>query len=232
MTKATRLAALALGATVLVWTGVAAGQEGHMNMKGMAQKPGEQKPGTAATHTHEKCTLHGGQVSMTKFHHFETVFAPDGIRVYIYTEQQSPMVADGVKGNVTMTFKDGKKKGVPLDVEAPAEGEKTVYFCPMHSDVVQMEPGVCPKCGGMKLFTQDRLYAKVDLSKVEPGTLEAAFNITDLGDPEPQVRFFERNGKPAGTPEPPKPRGTSRSRPGKTAGQGEIADSATPKTGE
>jgi hypothetical protein len=192
----TRMAmVVVLGAAVLAWTGIAdAHEEGHEHGASGAQgSPHHEAMGVA--HTHERSMLHGGQVAMTKQHHFETVFAPDGIRVYIYTEAQAPMTVDTAKGSVALTFKDGKKMTVPMVLEAPAANEKTVYFCPMHPDVVQMEPGVCPKCGGMKLFTQDRLFAKVDLSKVERGTMEAAINITDLEGSEPKVAFFESYAK-------------------------------------
>ena len=91
---------------------------------------------------------------------------------------KAPALIEGEKGTVTMTFKDGKKKAVPLNIDTNAGGEKAVYFCPMHSEVVQMEPGICSLCGGMKLFTQDRLFAKVDLSKVEPGTSSAPVSST------------------------------------------------------
>jgi hypothetical protein len=41
---------------------------------------------------------------------------------------------------------DAHRHGTP----APAASEATVYTCPMHPEVVQSEPGTCPKCG-MKL---------------------------------------------------------------------------------
>lgn len=204
MKRTTRLMALVAGTVGLVWSGTALAQE-HKHDHGGAMAGNQQV--AAGTHTHEKSMLHGGQVSMTKQHHFETVFAPDGIRVYMYTDIQAPALIEGAKGTVTMTFKDGKKKAVPLSLDTPAAGEKAVYFCPMHSEVVKMEPGICNLCGGMKLFTQDRLFAKVDLSKVEPGTLTAIFNITGLEGSEPQVSFTEHNDKPAAPPAEAKPEG-------------------------
>ena len=63
------------------------------------------------------------------------------------------------------------------------EGQ-TEYVCPMHPEVVSPEPGTCPKCGGMKLFTQDRLAA------VTEGRVEKAdVKITGLAAPETEVSF-------------------------------------------
>ncbi len=205
MRRTTRLMVLMVGAASLVWAGLASAQEQHKH--GHEEAPAGSQQAATAPHTHGKCMLHGGQVSMTKQHHFETVFAPDGIRVYIYTDLQAPAMVEGAKGAVTLTFKDGKKKAVPLAIETPAADEKAVYFCPMHTDVVQMEPGECKLCGGMKLFTQDRLFAKVDLSKVEPGTLTAIFSISGLAGSEPQVMFTEHSGKPVAPPTEAKPEG-------------------------
>jgi hypothetical protein len=106
-------------------------------------------------------------------------------------------------GRVTLRFKDGSIQEIPLRAQTPAEGEQTVYFCPMHQSVVQMEPGVCKQCGGMKLFAQDYLYAKADLSKVETGTLKATVRIEGLNGPESEVTFTESfaGTAPDATPE-------------------------------
>jgi hypothetical protein len=191
MSRTTSIAAMFLGATVLAWAGGATAHEGEEGHEGHAS---EQANTSGVMHSHEQCRLHDGQVSMTKQHHFETVFAPDGIRVYVYTEGQTPMMVDAAKGSATLKFKDGRTLVVPFLTDVPKEGEKTVYFCPMHPTVVQMEPGVCKLCGTMKLFTQDRLYAKVDLSKVPPGTVEAVIQIAGLEGTEKQVKFTEAYG--------------------------------------
>ncbi|MDM7916429.1 MAG: heavy metal-binding domain-containing protein [Candidatus Eisenbacteria bacterium] len=153
-------------------------------------------------HSHEACELHGGQVTMTKDHHFETVFTPAGVQVYVYTAGQAPAMASKAAGTATIEFADGSKKEVPLAKEKPADAEPGVYFCPMHSDVVQMQPGECAKCGGMKLFKQDRLSAQIDLSKVEAGTAKATMHITGLKGDEPEVAFTETIGTLAAAPAP------------------------------
>jgi hypothetical protein len=165
-----------------------------------ANAPSEVKSG----HAHEASERHGGDVSMTKVHHFETVFAPDGIRIYLYTEEQAPELLDTAKGTATLMFKDGTSKEIPLSVGDPAPGEKTVYFCPMHSDVVQMEPGICTKCGKMELYVQNRLFGAYDLSKVAPGTMKAFIKVKGLGGDEPEVSFASAYKAPSEGSEPKK----------------------------
>ena len=149
---------------------------------------GEQMAG----HSHEKCERHGGEVTMTKGHHFEAVWVPEGLRIYIYGENQAPLDVEKAAGTVTFRFKDGTSKDVALVKETPVDGEvPTVYFCPMHPDVVQMQPGTCPKCGGMKLFTQDRLTAKVDLSHVAADSMKAVVKIAGLAGPLKTVTFTQ-----------------------------------------
>jgi hypothetical protein len=152
--------------------------------------------GEPSGHSHAKSELHGGHVTMTRNHHFETLFSPDGIRIFTYTADQAPQMTEKAKGRVTLTFKDGSTKVLPLVMQRPSDREKTAYFCPMHQDVVQMEPGVCPKCGGMKLYAQDYLFGKADLSGVEPGSLKASVAIEGLAKPETEVTFTETNAVP------------------------------------
>lgn len=149
------------------------------------------KPAANAAHSHERASRHGGSVAMTKEHHFETVFAADGVRIYLYSKDQAPLELAKAAGTVTLRFKDGTKQEVALAPEMPVKGEATVYFCPMHPEVVQMEPGKCEKCGGMKLYTQNRLFAKADLSGVAPGSLQVVAALSGLGGAEPQATFVE-----------------------------------------
>jgi hypothetical protein len=41
----------------------------------------------------------------------------------------------------------------------------------------------------MKLYEQDYLFGKVDLSNAEPGSLKAILHLTDLGGAEKEVTF-------------------------------------------
>ncbi len=191
MTYSARFLAITLGLGLAAGVPAVRAQSGGHGDDTHASMHGTGRGGETPGHSHEKCELHLGQVSMTKAHHFETVFAADGIRIYFYTGDQSPLLVEKAEGKATLRFKDGTSREIPLVLQKPKEGERTVYFCPMHEDVVQMEPGECLKCGGMRLFAQDYLYAKADLSKVEPGALEATIRIKGLSGGEPEALFTE-----------------------------------------
>jgi hypothetical protein len=160
-------------------------QMGHGKMK--EAHSGEEAPG----HSHDQCQYHGGLVSMTKQHHFETVFSPDGIRIYRYSGSQVPMQVQKAEGAVTLKFKDETKKEIPFTPVMPDENETTVYFCPGHPEATQMEPGICEACGTMKLMTQDYLFAEADLSNVKPGSMKAVVHIKGMTGSEPEVLFTE-----------------------------------------
>ncbi len=205
MSRSSRTLALIVLLAFGAWAGFALAS-------GSPAKDGEAHPGAGhaegAGHSHERCELHGGSVTMTEAHHFETLFAPDGIRIYMYSGTQSPMmITKAISGNVTFVRADGTSEEVPLVADAPKEGEQAVYFCPMHTNVVQTTPGVCPYCGGMTLYTQNRLYGKADLSNVESGSVKAIVHLNGLKGTEKEVTFTEKNTPPeleSGNPAPSK----------------------------
>ena len=188
MRSAHRILIPALGITMFFWTG-APGAETHDPSAAM----GEHSPqGGGKIHSHERCELHGGHVSMTQAHHFETVFAPDGIRVYMYAEDQTPLPMDKVSGTVTIKEKQGGSRELKLGANVVKKGEKAVYFCPMHDSPPQMAPGKCHTCG-MTLVLQGGLFGAADLSKAEPGTVKALVHLTGLEGKEKEVTFTETN---------------------------------------
>lgn len=73
-----------------------------------------------AGHSHEKAMIHGGDVTMTPHHHFETLFTGSQERLYVYDHDQNP-VNDPKDAMVTMTLmtKDGKSDPVKLTYHAP-----------------------------------------------------------------------------------------------------------------
>jgi hypothetical protein len=198
-----------LGVAMLFWTGVtkAAAQEHSQSMGANSSK--EEMGG----HSHERCELHGGNVAMTKAHHVETVFAPDGIRIYMYSDEQNPLPMDKVSGTVTMKDKAGTAREVKLVANVPKKGEQVVYYCTMYDSAPQMTPGKCPVCG-MNLVPQSGLFAAADLSKAAPGSVKAIVKLTGMDGDEKNVTFTETNitekeesktpaGKaPAGTQKP------------------------------
>lgn len=94
------------------------------------------------SHSHDKSEIHGGESTMTKAHHFETVWMHDHVMVYLYDIDQKPLAAKGVTGEVVFKFKDSKEQKAALTLmeagkkaeahhgenekhaEHPAEGEK------------------------------------------------------------------------------------------------------------
>lgn len=152
-----------------------------------AQQQGAQSGAAASADTIK--APHGGQLTVTKSHEFETLYAADGIRVYMYSSDLSPEMAAQGGGKLTLKLADGSIRELPLVAQKPKEGEKTLYFCPMHKDVVQTNPGVCTQCGGMKLYAQDHLYARTDLSGVAPETVQAFISIAGLKGSEPKATF-------------------------------------------
>ncbi len=193
MNKHLRILALAATVAAIGWVGSSVSRA-HEDAN---PKPG-QKVIAAKSDTskeadlHQKSAMHGGQVSMTKEHHFETVFLPNGVTVYAYSKQEAPAMIEEAKGSAKVSYRDGTSKTVALVAGVPAEKEPAVYFCPMHEQVVQSEPGKCKLCGGMKLFKQDRLIGALDLSKARPGDLEMTIQISGLAGAEPEVTFTEK----------------------------------------
>jgi hypothetical protein len=41
----------------------------------------------------------------------------------------------------------GQKAAAKAEIPLAAAGQKVVYTCPMHPEVISDKPGKCPKCG-------------------------------------------------------------------------------------
>jgi len=164
----------------------------------------------SATHHHAVRSghrgLYGGKTWEGKEHVFETVFTPDGLRIYMFTPERTPASLEGASGTVTLKFKDGSTKELTLAPQGPASGDKTIYYCTMHPDVMKTEAGKCPKCN-MDLVAQNRFFGAADLSQAKPGTVTAEIHLTGLGGNEKEVTFTEVNGH--GRNGNPKTEGTS-----------------------
>lgn len=103
----------------------------------------------------QEMAIHGGEVTMTPHHHFETLFIPGGIHLYVYDENQKPVeVTKDTKATVALETKDGKT--VSLDMS---------YL------------GPDAKAGR----TQACLAAAHDFGDMKPGTMKAMFTVTGLG---------------------------------------------------
>lgn len=109
----------------------------------------------AMGHSHEACEIHGGSVTMTPHHHFETLFTPEDIRIYAYTEDQAPInELKDAKVSLTLEKKDGKPEMLSMKYMAP-----------------DMKAG----------RSQGYFEARHDLSKMEQGMMKATFTITGMG---------------------------------------------------
>lgn len=138
----------------------------------------------------DQVALHGGPVTAAEDWHFETVFTTEGVQIYKYSADLAPQMMRKTTGSLKLVYENGTSKEIPLVLKAPNADETTVHFCPMHSEVVQMEAGVCDLCGGMVLFRQDYLFGTVDLSREAPGSFSAMVNISGLGGNKSDVSFM------------------------------------------
>jgi hypothetical protein len=140
-----------------------------------------------------KAPLHGGVLRSADEDRFEAVFAAEGLQVYLYTQEGAPAMVGGATGRALVTFAGGKPVEVPLVMEIPSGKEPAIFFCPMHPEVVQMRPGICTKCGGMKLYTQNRLFGLVDLSLAKPGSVTAEVTLQGVTGRQNDATFTVSN---------------------------------------
>ena len=148
--------------------------------------------------------LHGGVVTKVSGQVFETLLAPDGVRVWFYAGNAAPANVGNAQGTVKVTLADGRSLDLKLAARKPTAGEPAIYYCPMHAEVVQREPGQCKICGGMKLYTQDALFAAADLAKVAPNTAKAQVHLTGLDASPAEVTFAPVFAAPAADAAHPK----------------------------
>jgi hypothetical protein len=133
--------------------------------------------------------LHGGGVTTTKSHAFETLITPQGVRVFRYTDELAPAMIEKSAGTAKLKLPDGRTLDVILKAHTPVAGDPTSYFCPMHSSVVREAPGKCELCGGMTLFVQDHLFGAADLAGVDLAKVSAMIRVTGLSGSEKEATF-------------------------------------------
>jgi hypothetical protein len=159
------------------------------------------EPESKAGHSHAKAEIHGGEVAMTKAHHFEVVWMPDHVMVYLYDMNQKPLAAKGVTGEVVLKFKDGKEQKATLALmeagkmmeehpsehpsekhaEHPAEGQKQAEHPAEKHDTEHGKMSKAEMEAMHKLMSdQDHLVAKVNLENVKDGEVKAIFTLKGL----------------------------------------------------
>lgn len=170
-----------------------AGEEARQETVGKPEAAPQQTDATPVQHgkghSHERSMLHDGQVAMTKQHHFETVFGPDGIRIYVYDRDQTPMQVGTAMGTVAIESSDGSSRELTLVRAEPKNGELTAYFCPAHPEQTKMEPGICTQCGTMQLMAQDHLFAAIDFNGTELEGAKAVVLLKGLDGEESEASF-------------------------------------------
>jgi hypothetical protein len=177
--------ALVLGLATWSETAVAAG--------GVGAKPAPDAAEADSGLASKTAPLHGGVLRSVDQDRFETVFTAEGLQVYVYTREGAPAMVEGATGKALVTFAGGKSVEVPLVMEIPSGKEPAIFFCPMHPEVVQMRPGICEKCGGMKLYTQNRLSGRVDLSQAKPGSVTADVTLQGVTGRQKDATFTVSN---------------------------------------
>ncbi len=155
---------------------------------------------TKKGHSHSTAEMHGGSVAMSKQYHFEVVFNSDAIQVYLYDGLQKPFSAKGVEGEVTLKFKNGAAKKLPLkyasmDHEMKDMQKETEHEEGEHEEDEDDHDDHHSKKNmdhhGMSM-NMDYLQANVDLGKVEAGTMKAVFSLKGLpNEKEREATFTE-----------------------------------------
>lgn len=170
----------------------------------LAQQHQHEKQEAQAGHSHAKAEIHGGEALMTTAHHFEVVWMPDHVMVYLYDQSQKPLTAKGVSGEVVFKFKDGKEAKATLTLmeagkmmaahhadgekhgEQPEMGEKHEM---MQGTMTKEEMAAMHK----RMSDQDHLTTKVDLGTAKEGEVKATFTLKGLtGKGEDEATFTSK----------------------------------------
>jgi len=139
--------------------------QGSMGMSG------HDKQREAMGHSHEKSELHGGMTMMTKAHHFETVYMPDGIRLYAYDGKQGQSSTKGLEARAYLMYKTGEPKVIAMLYRGGAVVEGS-------------DKGKAP--------LQDYLFAPVDLSDSTVLPVRVKFSLKKVsGEEGESVEFVQ-----------------------------------------
>lgn len=129
-------------------------QEQTMNASGGEQQEsdGEQQQQTSGStdqetqhqeeapgHSHAEARAHGGQVTMTKQHHFELVYEGETVKVYGYDKGQNPISLEGVSGELRLKTRGGDSRRV--DLETHGADTDRVYLRAQLTGLEDVEPG-------------------------------------------------------------------------------------------
>lgn len=148
-------------------------------------------------HSHAKAEIHGGEVTMTKQHHFEVVWMPDHVMVYLYDKNQNPLPVNGVTGEVTFKFKDGKEQKAELTV-MDARKMKQMHHDESKAEMREHAHGKMTeeqmKAMHERMSDQEHFMASVAVGDAKEGEVKATFTLKGLpGKGESEATFTSKN---------------------------------------
>jgi hypothetical protein len=116
-----------------------------------------ESPDAPVAKAHTLTVMHGGTSILTEGHYFETVYLPDGIRVYIYNSEGTHVSPVGMTGQVVIQ---------PTDTAAGPTALELAYI-----------PAPEVEMGNELLMAHDYLFTPMDLTGTEAGSFRAGFAV-------------------------------------------------------
>lgn len=113
--------------------------EQHQQTSGSSDPETMHEEEEAAGHSHADARAHGGQVTMTKQHHFELVYEGETVNVYGYDKQQEPISLEGASGELRLKTRGGDSRTVAL--ETHGANSDRVYLRTQVSGLEDIESG-------------------------------------------------------------------------------------------
>lgn len=136
----------------------------------------------------ERMMIHGGVLKAVKDFHVETAFRSDGIDVYVYDKRGTPLSLGAVGGVVHVDFLDPTRPEIDSTLTA---GPRDAAEPPIEVIPEAESKGTPPTPGEMKTSLQDRLSARMDLTRLAEAEAAATLKLQGLpgGDLELEVGF-------------------------------------------
>lgn len=125
----------------------------------------------------ERMRIHGGVLKAVKDLHVETAFRSDGIDVYVYDRQGTPLALGAVGGTVHVDFQDADRPDIDGTLNA---GPRDKAEPPIEVTPDAEAKGVPPGPGETKTSLQDRLSAGMDLTKLAEAEAVAKLTLDGL----------------------------------------------------
>ena len=163
-----------------------------------------------AGHSHARAKIHGGDVVMTRHHHFEVLPARSGLLIFVYDSQQTPLYdLTDITGNTILLLKSGEEIEFDLTpVHLPGDGSgdrKGVHRHGMMNESHQPEmtpdeehsqremmQGEDPQPARRETDASSYLFGEYDCKSLEAESAKAVIHLRGLDSSgEPKVKFRE-----------------------------------------